>query len=473
MSSLKFGTSGLRGLVTDLAGQPARRWTAAFLAVAGQAERGGVKTVLIGRDLRSSSPTIAQDCAAAAAALGWEAADCGALPTPALALAAMERGVPAVMVTGSHIPDDRNGLKFYLASGEITKEDEAAIRAALDAQPADIPDAPPAATEGRALDAYVARYLDFFPGDLLAGLHVGVYQQSAVARDCLVEILQGLGARVTPLGRSTHFVPIDTEAHHPRDLALFARWAEPGAFDAIVSTDGDADRPLVTDAAGMVVRGDLLGLLAAAHLKLRSIATPVTSSAAVERSGVATTIRRTRVGSPYVIEGMAAILDAGEGDVIGFEPNGGVLLGSQVSRGGRHLAALPTRDAVLPILTALASAKAAAGGLRAAAERLGAGHALADRLPDVPAEASSSFLERLSKNADFAAVLLRPAGRIVSSDRMDGVRLVLEDGAILHFRASGNAPEMRCYVEADTAERAQELLRFGLDTARTVIEENL
>ncbi|MDX7953674.1 phosphomannomutase, partial [Lichenihabitans sp. Uapishka_5] len=126
-SSLKFGTSGLRGLVTDLVGGPAQAWTRAFLDHRDQAGAGG-RLLLVGRDLRASSPGIAADCIAAAKAAGWRVADCGAVPTPALALEAMRRDAAAVMVTGSHIPDDRNGLKFYKPA-EISKDDEAAIRA--------------------------------------------------------------------------------------------------------------------------------------------------------------------------------------------------------------------------------------------------------------------------------------------------------------------------------------------------------
>ena len=60
------------------------------------------------------------------------AVGCGVVPTPALALEAARRGAAAVMVTGSHIPFDRNGLKFYRPGGEeIGKGDEAGILAAL------------------------------------------------------------------------------------------------------------------------------------------------------------------------------------------------------------------------------------------------------------------------------------------------------------------------------------------------------
>lgn len=130
-SSLKFGTSGLRGLAVELGGQAARRYTAAFLRhMQGLGQLGGGK-LFLGRDFRQSSPTIAKDCAAAIVQFGLEAVDCGTISTPALAYHAMAAGCGAIMITGSHIPSDRNGLKFYVPSGEISKVDEAGILAAL------------------------------------------------------------------------------------------------------------------------------------------------------------------------------------------------------------------------------------------------------------------------------------------------------------------------------------------------------
>ncbi|MFD2191863.1 hypothetical protein [Pistricoccus aurantiacus] len=78
-------------------------------------EQGEASQVAVGLDRRPSSPTIAAVCSAAASAMGVEVVDYGILSTPALALQAMVDGMPAIMVTGSHIPFDRNGIKFYLA----------------------------------------------------------------------------------------------------------------------------------------------------------------------------------------------------------------------------------------------------------------------------------------------------------------------------------------------------------------------
>lgn len=468
MSSLKFGTSGLRGLVVDLLGSPSYAFTLAFLHHDSQGD--SPRKVLIGRDLRSSSPAIAALCIAAARDAGYTPFDCGAVPTPALALAAMKLACSAVMVTGSHIPDDRNGLKFYRADGEITKDDEACILAALDdlgALDTLVPTSADDATPHAALEAYVARSLDFFAPDTLAGLTIGIYEQSTVARDVLTEVLKGLGAKTVSLGRSETFIPVDTEAHREEDKALIAGWAKGGDFDAFVSADGDADRPLVADETGTILRGDIIGLLTSAYLGMGTIVTPVTSASAIERTGIAKTVIRTRVGSPFVIARMAEADAAG--GVIGFEANGGVLLGTDVVRGGRLLKALPTRDAMLPIVSVLASIAEKKQGLSAIVAGLDAGHTASHRLQEVPAVASGAFLAKLLDDAGYRHVFTQDIGEVVAVDRLDGAHMRLADNTVIHYRASGNAPELRCYVEASSANRAKEVLAWGLKQAAEAV----
>ncbi len=317
MSSLKFGTSGLRGLVSDLVGGPSFDYTAAFLrALASGSARGA--PVLLGRDLRASSPEIAVAVAAAVRAAGLRPLDCGPVPTPALALEAMRRSWPAIMVTGSHIPDDRNGLKFYTARGEITKTDELAISAAVSTS--GVPPEPgPVEAHPDALGRYRARSIAAFPHDALTGLRVGVYQQSSVARDLLVELVAALGGEPVAFGRASGFVPVDTEAHRPEDLAVLRQAAKDDRLDAIVTTDGDGDRPLVADAAGRVLPGDVVGVITARHLGIATVVVPVTAGSAVEASGGFARTLRTRVGSPFVIAGMQEAAEAGPEPVAGFE----------------------------------------------------------------------------------------------------------------------------------------------------------
>ncbi len=76
-ANIKFGTSGLRGLVTDLNDEVCYAYTKAFL----QSQKSHKKVVALGHDLRPSSPGIAKACNAAAKSLGYKCQYIGALPT--------------------------------------------------------------------------------------------------------------------------------------------------------------------------------------------------------------------------------------------------------------------------------------------------------------------------------------------------------------------------------------------------------
>jgi len=61
--------------------------------------------------------------------------------------------------------------------------------------------------------------------------------------------------------------------------------------------------------------------------------------------------------------------------------------------------------------------------------------------------------------------VLHNAGLITSIQNinyLDGVRILFENGEVMHFRPSGNAPEFRCYAVADSKKRAEEIVEFGL-----------
>jgi phosphomannomutase len=453
-NSLKFGTSGLRGLATDLIGEETRRYAAAFIRHLKQGDV--VRQLLVGRDLRASSEAIA---ASVVAGVHVEVIDCGEVPTPALALEAMRRGAPAIMVTGSHIPADRNGLKFYRADGEIGKDDELGILAAL----ADAPERQAAATiEPQALQRYAARYAHLLLPNALNGWRIGVWQHSSVARDLFVESLQSFGAEVVALGRSNSFVPVDTEAVSSDIGAELAGWVRSHQLDAIVSTDGDADRPLLVDETGALVRGDVIGILTAKFLGADAVVTPVTSNSSIEATGYFAEVVRTKVGSPFVIAGMAEA----RGKVVGFEANGGVLLGSDVTVNGTMLSALPTRDGLLPILSVLGAARAAGQTVSQLVATLPPRFARSNRLQHVPHERTAVLLETLRRDA---AGFLAAQGTIRAVSTIDGQRYELVSGDVIHYRPSGNAPELRCYTEASTDERAAELLAWGLKAAEAVV----
>lgn len=451
----EFGTSGLRGLAIELSDDLVAAYVAAHVAA-----NPGVGIFYLGRDRRESSPRIAAAVARAASGAGCEVRDCGILPTPALALAAT--GALAVMVTGSHIPADRNGLKFYGPQGEITKADEAALLALVRVGQRTPSSAPVALPFDEARQAFIARYLQFWPGDALDGLKVGFWAQSSAARGVLGEVLEGLGAVVTVLGETDEFRAVDTEAVPDEVRTLLRGWARERVLHAIVSTDGDADRPLLTDGAGEVVPGDILGPIVARALRAEAVVTPVSSNTMIELMSGGPRVVRCRIGSPYVIAGM----DEVGGRVIGYEPNGGVLLGYEVEKGGRRLAPLMTRDSVLPIVAVLSEAKKA-GSVRALVDALPARRTATDRLKDVPREVGSGFSDALL--AGDYALLPEDLGAPVAVDSTEGARMTFAGGEIVTVRPSGNAPELRAYVEAESDERARALLNEVLARLRAAL----
>lgn len=464
-TGVRFGTSGARGLVEAMTDEVCFAYTLAFLQTILPPPG---SSVALGIDLRPSSPRIAAACAAAIRHAGYRVDYCGPLPTPALAWYALKERMPAVMVTGSHIPFDRNGIKFYRAAGEIGKEDELAIGSAIVAVPERIDARLPVGANPLAKQAYIDRYLDFFSPQCLTGMRIGFYEHSSVARDLLREILAALGAEVISLGRTNEFVPIDTEAVGQEDVERAQRWSAEYGFDAIISTDGDADRPLVGDEKGCWLRGDIAGILSARYLGARAVATTVSCNTAIELCGSFPHVVRTRIGSPYVIEAIGDLLASGERNVVGFEPNGGFLVGSVLEKNGRVLAPLPTRDAVLPILCLLCMAREKACRVSGLAAGLPARFTASDRLQDFPAATSREILQSLASSKvaidDFLHGL---CGKATGVDRTDGLRIFLDNNEIVHLRPSGNAPELRCYAESASQQRSATLVRECLLRMKT------
>jgi phosphomannomutase len=466
---VRFGTSGIRGLVDNLTDRLVYGATLGFIDhLRDQNLLREDATMGIGGDLRPSTGRLMDAAARATTDAGLRVDFLGRVPSPAVAQWGISRGLPTVMVTGSHIPADRNGLKYTRPDGEILKADEQAIRART-VEIGDLfePDgsfrsrARLTAVDETARAEYRDRLIDFFGRGALAGLTVGVYQHSAVGRDDMVAILEALGATAVPLGRSERFVPVDTEAIRPEDVRLASDWSRQHGFDAIVSTDGDSDRPLVADEHGVWLRGDVAGILTASYLGIDAVALPVSCNTAVDSCGRFAKVLRTRIGSPFVIEGMDQLRREGHSQVGGYEANGGFLVATPVALNGRILSPLPTRDAILVQLAILAMAAEQQTTVRALVNQLPPRHTASDRLKEFPTDRSSALLSHLAgggTTVQAAALGLGP-GSVMSFDQTDGLRMQLDSGEIVHLRPSGNAPEFRCYAEAATQDRASALVQ--------------
>ncbi|MEJ2111070.1 MAG: phosphomannomutase [Acidobacteriota bacterium] len=481
-SGVKFGTSGARGLASDMTDRICCAYTYGFLQYLESVDdvsKG--QPVAVAGDLRPSTERIMSAVATAISNSGYTPINCGRIPSPAVALKGLKDTIPSIMVTGSHIPADRNGIKFNKSTGEILKSDEEGIRnqiIALDDSFFDEtgyfagPVSPLPEIDPGARQIYIERYLDFFPQEILSGIRLGVYQHSAVGRDILVDIFKGLGAEVIPLGRSDRFIPVDTEAIREKDVALAARWCGEQDFFSIVSTDGDSDRPLISDEKGNWLRGDVAGILAAQFLEADSVSTPISCNSALEECGHFAEIRRTRIGSPYVVEAMNKAVQAGARMAVGYEANGGFLTNSPLLKDSRILEPLPTRDAVIVHLSVILLARKYGVTISQLIRTLPNRYTASDRLKEFALERSSAILDRFrtgSEEEDRKAigdVFGDLCGEVASIDRTDGIRITFENREIVHLRPSGNAPEFRCYTEASTNERAAALNGLVLEKLR-------
>lgn len=528
-TALAFGTSGLRGRIADITDLEAYVNTRGFLRYV--KEKSGQSIVPLGMDLRPSSPRIAVAVARAVQEEGGTVENVGRLPSPALMAFACARNLPSVMVTGSHIPFDRNGIKFNLVDGEVLKLDEIKILEHVKVVRAEEYNRPPGESlfDGRgffkpeeivplpsessaARDAYRRRSLDFFPSDGLRGMRIVVYQHSAVGRDLLVDVLRELGAEVIPMGHSDEFVPIDTEDISDErldDLQRMVNEARAGGapIDALVSTDGDSDRPLICgtrpDGTLTFFPGDWVGPLVAEYLEADGVVAPVSVNDAVDDFLKGKLLPRTRIGSPFVIEGMRSAAP-GRKRVVGYEANGGFLLQHEIQRQDRRLSPLPTRDALLPILCILFSARERGLSLVQLFDRLPRRFTKAGLLDNFPKETAQAILcsfspsdarvievdfclngKRMARDEFGKAVPIDDelvqslkegkarletvfnervgfSGGLVQINFLDGLRLRFGNGDVAHIRPSGNAPQLRIYACADTSERAQEIVRLGL-----------
>jgi phosphomannomutase len=462
-SNISFGTSGARGLVSDFTPEVCAAFTHAFIEVMKQSF--DVNKIAIACDNRPSSPKMAQACAQAVINAGLEAVFYGVIPTPALAYSSMQQNIPSIMITGSHIPFDRNGLKFYRPDGEITKADEVEITKQQVTYFKD-DSFPKLKADNSAAENYIERYTSLFDSSVLAGKKIGIYEHSSAGRDLYSKIFTKLGAEVTSLERTDTFVPIDTEAVSDDDKEKAIAWSKEYGFDAIFSTDGDGDRPLVADEYGQWIKGDILGLLCAKALEVQAIAVPVSCNTSIEQSGYFTKVVRTKIGSPYVIK---------EFDVLknhfplcaGFEANGGFILGSDVKINNNYLKSLPTRDAVTPVVAILALC--GGNSIAKMIEELPNRYTASDRLKDISVAKSKLLLKQaLSDPNAFLISLGLDKYNVIAVDETDGLRMTLEDDQIIHLRPSGNAPELRCYSESSEQVQAELIVKEVLNKVLSI-----
>jgi phosphomannomutase len=409
----------------------------------GRSESGNVSQVVIGYDMRSSSPSLADAFAEGVVAQGLDVTRIGLASTDQLYFASGLLDCPGAMFTASHNPAAYNGIKLCRAGAKPVGKESGLTTISgevIDGVPTH--DGPVGVIRDRdVLDDY-GQFLRSLV-DVSGGrpLRVAVDAGNGMAGHTTPGVLGPIaGITLLPL-----FFELDgTFPNHeanPLDPAnlvdLQAHVLATGA-DIGLAFDGDADRCFVVDELGRPVSPSAVTALVAARELSREIGATVihnliTSRAVpeliVERGGTAV---RARVGHSY-IKGLMA-------------ETGAIF-------GGEHSAHYYFRDfwgadsgmlAALHVLAALGEQHRPLSQIMADYQRYEASGEINFTVADAPTCVDS--------------VLKSFAGRIHSIDHLDGVTVDLGEGTWFNLRTSNTEPLLRLNVEARSTDGVNEVV---------------
>ena len=382
-----FGTDGVRGVVGEAL-------TADLIERLGKAATlwSGRGRVFVGRDTRASGPELEEAFARGVVAGGGNAVLAGVLPTPAVALLALDLGV---VITASHNPPEYNGVKFFDAAGaKLTDSSEEEIEALLDA---------PERGGGSidrvdvANDSYLEHVVERFGSDL-TGLRVAVDCANGAYSGIAPEAFERLGAEVTAVANQPDGTNIN-DGCGATDLGLLQETVRTGGHDLGIAFDGDGDRMLAVDGAGTAVDGDQILAILALHLDVELVAVTVMTNLGFHRLMEERGIRvvTTDVGDRYVLEALRR-----EGGVLGGEQSGHVIYLRDHVTGDGLAAALLLCDAIRG--SSLAEAAAVMPRYVQAKENVRIGR------PVMPEQALAEATKLNGELAGSARVLVRPSG---------------------------------------------------------------
>jgi phosphomannomutase len=432
----------VRGLVGDeIDGSLAADVGAAFARLM---RDDGARQVVVGHDMRDSSPSLAAAFAAGVTAQGLDVVRIGLSSTDQLYFASGLLDCPGAMFTASHNPAAYNGIKMCRAGAKPVGADTglAAIRDELIAGVPDY-DGPPGSLSDRdVLADYGAFLRSLVDLSELRPLRVAVDAGNGMAGHTTPAVLGPIESiTLLPL----YFELDGTFPHHeanpldPANLVDLQAYVRDTGADIGLAFDGDADRCFVVDERGQSVSPSTVTALVAARELDREIGATVihnliTSRAVpelvVERGG---TPVRSRVGHSYI---KALMADTG------------------AIFGGEHSAHYYFRDfwgadsgmlAALYVLAALGEQQRPLSELTADYQRYESSGEINFTVADATAATE--------------AVLKSFGSRIHSIDHLDGVTVDLGNGSWFNLRSSNTEPLLRLNVEGRCAEDVEAVVR--------------
>jgi phosphomannomutase len=425
----------VRGLVGEQIDAGLVREVGAAMARLVCEESPDTRTVVVGHDMRPSSPELVAAFAEGVTAHGLDVVNIGLASTDMLYFASGALDVPGAMFTASHNPAKYNGIKLCRAGASPIGADTglATIREAVEqGVPAPAAGTTPGTVEERNMVADYAAYLRGLV-DLSASrpLRVVVDAGNGMAGYTVPEVLGGMPLDIVPM----YFELDGTFPNHeanpldPANLVDLQKAVVAEGADIGLAFDGDADRCFVVDERGEPVSPSAVTAIVAVRELAKSpgsavIHNLITSHAVpeiiTEHGG---TPVRTRVGHSYIKQVMA------ETDAV---------------FGGEHSAHYYFRDfwradsgmlAALHVLAALGESDGTLSALMAAYERYAAS-----------GEVNSTVADAHAKIAEIKELYGSRDG--VTTDELDGLTVGLPDGSWFNLRPSNTEPLLRLNVEA-------------------------
>lgn len=472
---IAFGTDGWRGIIADdFTFENVRLVTRAVAAYV-NSQGLGKKGLVLGRDNRFLAEEFAE---AVAEELVKQDIPvylcCGASPTPVTAYAiTVKQAAGAIMLTASHNPPPYNGFKFIPeyagpALPHITKEIEENIRKLQAGDPCDFYKLEPAEGRyGHLLEERPSKTCDcseFSPFETYVSHISKLVDLEAIGGAGLKIVIDPMyGAGIGYLEHILGNAGVQTEVfNNTRDPLFGGTLPEPtgksleelksrvkanGAHLGL-ALDGDADRFGIIDSNGeYITPNQFLPLLYYHLLSVKNLRGPVART-------VATTHLLDRMADKYeqkVYESPVGFKYIGQnllenGCIIGGEESGGLSIKGHI----------PEKDGIL-------------AGLLAAEMVAHHGKSLTAILEDIYAQFGQLYSERLDIHTTpelKTAILEQLKGfappelvgqQVVRKVTLDGIKLVLADGAWVLIRASGTEPLFRIYVEANSPEQKKQL----------------
>jgi phosphomannomutase/phosphoglucomutase len=446
MNAHLFGTSGIRGhakkIFTNQFSFDLGRAFAIFLKNHNQKGK-----VAIGNDPRESSPRIKAALSSGIIYESFEVFDEGVAPIPSLntLLKADPSYVGSVMVSGSHVKAELNGLKFFAFGEEILKEHEAEIEKIYyeikeKVNYTDKSDV--AISDDKALTSYKEYLLSKAKGSY-PFWKVVVDPGNGAQSDVMPWVFRQLGLNVIEINSSVQLLFLSRDTEVEGDFTELQKKVLEEKANLGVGYDSDGDRVVFIDEKGNFIPGDYSGTLIAKDYAFDSVITPINTSQVVESLGKK--VFRTRVGSPYVVEKMKEVKAT-----FGFEANGGGIFSELMSRDGGRSS--------VEILNLLSSTKGTLSELVASLPKF------------------YLFRDKVEYEWSLKETILKKAKEEFKGERieeLDGLKIWIDSSTWILFRSSANAPEFRVFAESKDEEKARELLTNGLALVNKIVAQKL